>query len=166
MLLVAKGIKAHGIKGDIKINCYTDTPATITHLKEVIIKGKTYKVEKVREISASFALLKLDGVDTMNDAEMFRDSKIFSNRDKMPKLQEGVYYIDDLLGAKIMIDGEEIGILTEILQHGSADVYVINTSKGEIMFPFIDGVVEKVDLNERIIYINKEEFDKVAVYEN
>lgn len=166
MLLVAKGIKAHGIRGDIKINCLMDTPSSVCQLKEVIVKGKTYKVEKVRDIGASFALLKLDGIDTMDKAETFRDIEIFSARDKMPKLKPGTYYIGDLLGSKVLVGNEELGILSEILQYGSADVYVINTTKGVVMFPFVDRVMEKADLVSHIIYLNKEQFEKVAVYED
>jgi 16S rRNA processing protein RimM len=166
MLLVAKGIKAHGIRGDIKINCFVDTPASICKLKEVIVKGKTYKIEKVREMSASFALLKLEGIDTMDTAEAFRDLDIFASRDEMPQLHADTYYIDDLVGSKIFLGNKEIGILSEILQYGSADVYVINSMKGVVMFPFIDGVMEKVDTLAHIIYLNKEQFEKVAVYED
>ncbi|HKL74121.1 MAG TPA: ribosome maturation factor RimM [Clostridia bacterium] len=165
MLLVAKGIKAHGIRGDIKINCLMDTPVSFNKLKEVIVKDTTYKVEKVRQ-SGAFLLLKLEGVETLEQAEQFRGADIFCEREKMPVLQEGVYYIDDLIGSQIMLEKKEIGILAEILQYGSADIYVINTSNGSIMFPFVNNVIEKMDTEAHIIYLDKDEFEKVAVYED
>lgn len=165
MLLVAKGIKAHGIRGDIKVNCLMDTPVSFSKLKELIIKGNTYKVEKVRG-EGQFLLLKLNGVNTMEEAEAFRNADIFSLREKMPVLDKNTYYIDDVMGAKVFIKEKEVGFLSDILQYGSADVYVITTSKGLIMFPNVEGVIEKVDIKAHSIYLDETEFEKVAVYED
>lgn len=165
MLLVARGIKAHGIRGDVKIDCLMDNPDSFSKLSEIVVKGKTYKIERVRA-NNSYPLLKLVGVDTMEQAEFFRNTDIFVPRDKLPTPPKDTYYIDDLIGCKAMLDGKELGILTDIYQNGSADVYVITQANDTVMFPCIEGVMEKVDIDGKTIYLNKEEFEKVAVYED
>lgn len=165
MLLVAKGIKAHGIRGDIKVDCLMDTPNLLCAIKEVTVNGNSFKVENARPFGAN-ALLKLVGVNTMEQAETFRNVEIYASRDTLPEPPENRYYIDDIIGSSVSIDGAVKGRLTDILQNGSADVYVVLMGKEEVMFPCISGVIDKVDIDNKIIYINKEEFEKVAVYED
>ncbi|HOO23208.1 MAG TPA: ribosome maturation factor RimM [Clostridia bacterium] len=165
MLMVAKGIKAHGIRGDIKVNCFMDTPVSFSAIKELVALGKVYKVEKVR-VQNEGILLKLEGVNTMNEAETFRGADFYCERDKLPPLKEDTYYISDLIGAEVIVGENKIGILSDILQYGSADIYVINGDKGTVMFPFVQGVTEKVELADKRIYLNKQKFKEVAVYED
>jgi 16S rRNA processing protein RimM len=165
MLLVAKGIKAHGIRGDVKVECFLDTPNALAKIKHFIINGILYKIDTVKPFGA-YALVKFEGIDTMSQAENFRGVEMFVKKNEMPAPPKGSYYIDDLIGCSIYLNNEKIGILTDILQNGSADVYVVESGTETIMFPLIDKVVNNIDIDKKEIYLNKDEFDKVAVYED
>ncbi len=124
MLLVGKCLKAHGIRGDVKVDSFMDSPKLFCKLKEVTIGSRSYKVEKLRP-NSNFVLMKLEGVDTMNDAENFRNQEIFVERKDMPQINHDRVYIDDILGAKVYAKDDYLGILDEVLQNGCADVYLV-----------------------------------------
>lgn len=165
MLVVGKCLKAHGIRGDIKVESYMDSPKSFCDVKEVIIKDTAYFVEKARD-GGAFILLKLKGVETMSDAESFRNDLISVERIKMPKLKEGRYYIDDIIGGSVIVGEKYIGILDDVLKNGSADVYVVNNGKNLILFPLVDGILKNVDLGTKTIFIDEQVFAKVAVHED
>lgn len=165
MLSVGKCLKAHGIRGDIKVASYMDTPNSFCVLKRLIIDGKPYEVENAR-VLGGFPLIKLKNIDTMNDAENFREKEIFVARSDMPELEENVFYVDDLIGSTIILEGKALGKLTEINQYPSSDVYVISAKNKKITFPAAGGAVERVDAAEKKIYLNKQLFTETAVYED
>lgn len=165
MLTIGKVLKAHGVRGDIKVDCYLDTPQKMLKIKEVLIDGKNYKIERTAQ-SGSFVLFKLDGIDTMEQAETLRNTLIMAKKEDLPPNEEGRYYIDDIIGCTVIRGEETIGNVVDIYQYGSADVYVVSSDKGQIMFPFVDGVIDNIDIKNKKITINKSKFAEVAVYED
>ncbi len=163
MLLIGNALKPQGIRGEIKILPLLDEPADFCKIKKIIIKDTTYQVEKTR-LGGEFIYVKLLGVNDRNVAETLRGD-VYVDDANRPKISKDRYYIADLLGAKIVCDGEKLGVLREILQNGSADVYCVKGKK-DFMFPFIDGVIIDVDLDAKEIYLDKENLEKVAVYED
>lgn len=165
MLLVAKLLKPHGIKGEIKVEYYLDDFNSFLQLQTVNIDGTDYTVEKIKNSSSKpYAIIKLKGIVDMNAAESLRNKKVFCSRENMPEPHKGHHYIDDLIGCKVVCDGEELGILKDVLQNGCADVYVIVGKNTEIMFPYVGDVINKIDIDHKLIIVDKTEFDRVAVY--
>lgn len=164
MLAVGKILKAHGIRGDVKAESYMDAPDLFSKLKTVYIDGKPYDVERARAMGG-FVLLKLKNVDTMNDAELLKNKELSALKSELPTPKEGRYYIDDLIGCTVS-DGETIGVLDDIYQFGSADVYVVKNGEKTVMFPYLESVIEKIDVENKQIFVVKSEFMKVAVYED
>lgn len=165
MLTIGKALKAHGVRGDIKVDCYLDTPQKMLKIKEVLIDGKNYKIERTAQ-SGSFVLFKLEGIDTMEQAETLRNTLIMAKKEDLPPNEEGRYYIDDIIGCTIISGEETIGKVVDIYQYGSADIYVVSSDKGQIMFPFVDGVIDNIDITNKLITINNSKFAEVAVYED
>lgn len=165
MLVVGRALKAHGVRGDVKAECFMDAPGLFSAIKTVYADGEAYEVEKSR-VNGNFVLLKLKGVDTMDDAEKLRGKELSVRREELPAPAEGRYYIDDLIGCSVFDGAEKIGVLAEILQHGSADVYVVHGRRGVVMFPLVDGVVRSVDIGGKRIEVDGTEFGRVAVYED
>lgn len=166
MLAVGKGLKANGIRGDVKTECYTDTPALFLKIKKLTVDKKEYEIERAR-VAGNFAYIKFRGIDTMNDAESFRNKEFFARRCDLPDPGEGRYYIDDVIGCAVCDGDVRIGVLEDVLQYGSADVYVVRSIDGRsIMFPYVDGVIKEIDVVNKRISIIKDGFDKVAVYED
>lgn len=165
MLAVGKVLKAHGIKGEIKVNSFMDTPDILLKLKEIYIGETLYKIERTA-LNGSFILFKLGGVDSVEVAETLRNCEITVPKNKLPPIEKGRYYIEDILGCVVISDGETVGKVVDILQYGSADIYVVNSNDKQIMFPFIDGVVANINISNKEITVNKDKFLQVAVYED
>ena len=166
MIAVCKALKAHGVRGEVKVECYTDTPASLAPIKILFSDNIEYKTERVKPFG-NFALIKFIGIDDMTKAEKLRNKTFFARREDMPSPEKGAYYIDDLNGCVVFDEsGKRIGIVKEILQYGSADVFVLSESGKTIMFPHLQRVIASVSVQDKTITVDKNEFEKVAVYED
>ena len=123
MLSVGKTLKAHGIKGEIKVMSYMDSPDCFVGVKKIIINNTTYPVTRVR-VSGNCVIIKLKGIDDMNTAETLRDYEVFAQREDLPPIPEDRYYITDIIGCSVT-DGEVVyGKIKDVLNYGSADVII------------------------------------------
>lgn len=164
MLLIGKITRPHGIRGEVKVQCYTDEPSSLKNIPLVTVKGIEYAVESVK-FTGDFAVLKLKGIDDANQAELLRNSDVYAQRKDMPSLGEGRHYIVDLLGCDVTLDGVRIGTLTDIIQNTGTDVYDV---KGErnVMFPVIKDLIRTIDIENKRIDLDGKRFKSVAVYED
>ena len=161
---IGKIVRPHGIKGAVRAETYTSNPQRFRKLKEVIIDSKTIVVESVSIDSSNFMLIKLFGVDTMDDAEKLRNKNVVIKRSQLPEPENGTYYIDDLIGSDVLVDGDKIGILTKIEQFGSADVYEVTLEQGTVNFPAIKEVFSYVDVKKGVINLKGYIFSRICVY--
>ena len=151
MFTIGKIVNTHGVKGEMRVRPSTDDIKRFEKLKEVYVdqKGlKTYEVEGVR-YHKDFVLIRLKGVDTMNDAELLKNSLIKIDRKDSLPLGEDEYYMCDLYDLEVLTDeGRRLGILTDILVTGSNDVYVVTDKEAdkEILLPAIKQCIQKVDI--------------------
>ncbi len=165
MLLIGKTIKVHGLKGELKTQCFLDSPDLFKKIRSIFVNNNTYSVEQSR-VSGQFVLLKLKGIDTVDDAKKICGLDIYAEKDKMPKLPQGRYYIADLLGCIVMSSTVRVGKIKDVLQYGAADVIVLTKEGKEIMLPWIDGLFTSVDIEKKLIYVNEQKLNEVAVYED
>jgi len=161
---IGKIVRPHGIKGAVRAETYTSNPQRFKKLKEVIIDSKTIAVESVSIDPSNFMLIKLVGIDTMDDAEKLRNKNVVIKRSQLPEPENGTYYIDDLIGSDVLVDGEKIGILTKIEQFGSADVYEVTLEQGTVNFPAIKDVFSYVDVKKGVINLKGYIFSRICVY--
>ena len=161
---IGKIVRPHGIKGAVRAEIYTSNPQRFKKLKEVIIDSKTIAVESVSIDPSNFMLIKLAGIDTMDDAEKLRNKNVVIKRSQLPEPENGTYYIDDLIGSDVLVDGDKIGILTKIEQFGSADVYEVTLEQGTVNFPAIKDVFSYVDVKKGVINLKGYIFSRICVY--
>ena len=161
---IGKIVRPHGIKGAVRAETYTSNPQRFKKLKEVIIDSKTMAVESVSIDPSNFMLIKLVGIDTMDDAEKLRNKNVVIKRSQLPEPENGTYYIDDLIGSDVLVDGDKIGILTKIEQFGSADVYEVTLEQGTVNFPAIKDVFSYVDVKKGVINLKGYIFSRICVY--
>lgn len=156
-LEVGQIVNTFGIKGFVKVYPYVNDVTRFNNLKYVYAKSK--KEEKKLEIEEvkyqkNMVLLKFKGVETVEEAEKLRNNYLeIDRRDAIP-LEEGEFFIADLIGLKVFLDtGEELGILEDIYNTGSKDIYVVKDKLGKsYLLPYIDEVIKKIDLdNSKII---------------
>ncbi|MCX4303939.1 MAG: ribosome maturation factor RimM [Clostridia bacterium] len=152
-------VNVKGLHGEVKVNSYSENPNRFETLKEVLIKSKNdmkkYQIEKVG-YAKNQVILKFVGIDTVEEAEKFRNSYILINRNELEELPEGVYYIADLIGLKVYTENNEyLGIVDDIFQTGSNDVYVVKNDLGQSkLLPGIDEVIKEINLPEGKIIVN------------
>ncbi|MBO5776285.1 MAG: 16S rRNA processing protein RimM [Clostridia bacterium] len=165
MLKIGKAVRAHGVRGDIKV-LYGIDQSDLKSLESVIINAKEYEVEKI-SFGNGCAYLKLKGVNDMDTADALRGFVYVSDKHR-PTLPAGTYYVDDLIGLNIVVDDVKVGVVKEILQYGAADVYSIEGVNGgkNFMFPHKIGVIINYDLKNKQLILSQDELKKVAVYEN
>lgn len=166
-LVIGKVIKPQGINGQIKVELPQCDRRLFDSLDEVYLDNKLYKIVQ-KKCLVNGIFFKLEGVDDRNQAELLRGKNIAVDRVNMPPLAEGRYYIVDLIGAKIMAGGVVLGHLTDVLQYGAADVYVVKGEDGhkDFMFPCIKSVLKSVDVDAKIICLDSEVMESIAVYED
>lgn len=149
MLTIGKIVNTHGVKGEVRVLPSTDDIKRFGKLKEVRVENRTsqtYEIEAVR-YHKTFVLLKFKGIDTMDQAELLKNSILKINRKDALPLGQDEYYQCDLYGLKVVTDtGRNLGELTDILVTGSNDVYVVRDEKKEILIPAIKQCILKVDL--------------------
>ena len=163
-LIIAEVLKPQGLRGELKIKTYTDAPEDVRAFKTVYIDKNAYKVLSFRVGEGSFAYLGLRGIPDRNAAELLRGKKIEGDREEAPALEEGRYYIVDILGlTAVTEDGDVLGTVKDISPL-SSEVYTLEKDGKQILFPAVRGVVKKVDLENRRLIVDKKRFNEVAVY--
>jgi len=144
--------------GEVKVNLETDFPNRFARLAQVCLRPKTgearlFDVEKAR-LHKGQVLLKLRGIDSINDAETLRNYKVQVRSNEAVPLQTNEFYIHDLLGCEVALpDGQILGIITNVLRGNSNDVYVIGQGKDEILLPAIRDVVQSVNIVAKKIVV-------------
>lgn len=161
-LTVAAVLKPQGIRGEIKVKVYLDSAEDMLGFKTLFIGGEEYPVIGVRA-SGEFAYLALRGIADRNSAELLRGKDVEALRGDCPELPDGTYYIADLLDCTVTADGgEEIGTVISVTP-AKTDIYTLKTDKGEVSFAAAEGVIKDVDVEKKLITVNKKRFKEVSV---
>ena len=153
-LEAGKIVTTHGIKGEVKIMPYTDTPELLSEFDRLFI-GKDKKeliIERAR-VFKNMVIAKIQGVDTPEDAEKYRNKILFMHRDDL-ELDENTYFIQDLIGMEVKDadTGVLYGKIKDVMQTGANDVYVIEGEK-EYLIPAIPDVVINTDIDGNLMLI-------------
>lgn len=163
-LIIGEVLKPQGIRGEIKVKTFTDFPEDVKAFGTVYIDGKAYKILSFRVGNDGAAYMGLRGVPDRNAAELLRGKTVEGERDDAPALEEGRYYIVDIIGLSCETEeGEVLGTVTDV-KNLSSDIYTIEKAGKQILFPAVKGVVKKVDLDNQKLIVNKSVFDEIAVY--
>ncbi len=149
---IGKVVNTHGVKGELKVMPLTDDPLRYNLLTHLLIEedGKLveYSIDSVR-FHKSFVLIKLSGIETLEDAEKLKNTILKIHRRDAVSLPEGSYFICDLIGIRVHdMNGSELGTLKDIINTGSNDVYVVQYKEGELLIPALKSVVKSIDLDQ------------------
>ena len=158
-LEIGQIVNTFGIKGFVKVNPWVNDVTRFDDLKKVYIKIR--KEEKVLEIEEvkyhkNQVLLKFKGVEKVEQAEMLRNAILEIDRKDAIPLEEGEYFIADLLESEVYTDeGEKLGILEDIFNTGSNDIYVVKNELGKsILLPRIKDVFKEIDVENKKIVVH------------
>ena len=141
----------HGVRGEVKVFPTTDDARRFKRLKEVILE--TGKEELLLEIEGvkffkQFAILKFKGIDNINDIEKYKGKSLFVTRKNAVPLRKDEYFIADLQGLIVEDEeGNQIGILKDVMETGANDVYIVDMTDGrEVLLPAIKECILDVDV--------------------
>lgn len=144
-------VNVKGLKGEVKVNSFTDDNTKFERIPKVFIKRKEtlteYEIEKVG-YNKNQVIIKFKNIDTVEEAEKLRNSYIVIDREILGELPEGVYYIADLIGLDVYTEANEyLGKVDDIFSTGSNDVYVVKDELGkQKLLPGIDEVIKIIDI--------------------
>ncbi len=150
-LEAGKIVRTHGVRGELVLECWADSPEFLAGLKHLYFDGgKTDAGLVSSRVHKGRLLLKLQGVDTVEQGDALRGKVLYLDRDDV-ELPEGRYFLQDLIGLKAVDGntGREYGVLQEVLPTGANDVYRIVDGAGrEYLFPAVKHMIQEIDLEE------------------
>lgn len=153
LLKVGVITSTHGIRGEVKVYPTTDDLQRFTYLKDCILDTGKEKIPMEVEGCKFFknqAILKFKGFDNINDIEQYRQAALWVTRENAVPLEEGEFYIADIINAKVYEENEHyLGVLTDVMETGANDVYVVQMENGkELLLPAIPQCIIDVNIEE------------------
>lgn len=155
-LEVGKIVNTFGIRGQVKVVPFTDDVKRFDKLKNVYIEKKKelepHKIENVKYTN-NMVILKIEGIDTIEEAEKYKNCALKIDRKDAIKLPKDTFFIADLIGLPVYTDeGQLLGKVDDIYNTGSSDIYVVKDELGKtVLLPSIKDVLKDIDLeNEKI----------------
>lgn len=151
---IGRIVNAVALRGEVKIYNYSGYRERYEELDRIIIENKEYEIEKVR-YQQEMVILKLSGIDNRNAAEAMKNKDVYITEEDLEELPDDTFYIRDLIGLEVIDDSGRIGVIKDVLQPSSQDVYVIRTDKNQdVMIPAVKEFVKEVNLEEKYIKVS------------
>lgn len=168
-LPIGQVLRPQGLIGAVKVRPDTDDPERFLLLDSLYVKTgeRAFAPIAISEVSVrkGFVYLTLEDDATISQAEVRRGMVLFIDRAHAAPLGENENYITDMIGCRLVDTlGREIGQLTDILQPGAQDVYVVATPHGEMLIPALRHVILEVDTEKKLITVDEDRIHEVAVF--
>ena len=155
-LEIGKITSTHGIKGEVRVQPWCDSPEFMKKFKTLYFDKKGEKPVSVScRPNGNMVIMKMQGVDTVEEASKYREKILYMKRSDA-KLPKGTWFIQELIDCKVVdADDENIsyGILSDVSETGANDVWHITKEDKEYLIPAIPSVVISTDVVEGIIKI-------------
>ena len=155
LLEVGKIVSVFGIKGEVKVQPWCDTPQFICDFDTLYYKSGTPVVVERSRVQKNMVVMKIEGTDTVEDAQKLRNRVLYIDRDDV-ELDEGCFFVQDLIGLTVIEskDGKVYGRLSDVSETGANDVYHIKDEDGrEYLIPAIPDVIDSVDIEGGVMKI-------------
>lgn len=159
-IVIGKIVAPHGVRGDIRIMPLTEKPEQFLDLDHLLLEdGSTLTVTNAR-FHKRMVLVSTKEITSMNDAELLRDKHVVVNLEDLPELEEGQFYVADLIGLPVYDEnGSKIGTFKDALTTGSNDVYVIAVPGAkDILVPALKENFKEINLTEKRIVVKLPEW--------
>ena len=152
-------VSTHGVRGEMKVLPWSDGPEFLCDFKRVRICGKDHKVLSCR-IQKTCNLLALEGIDTVEQAQLLRGKTVEVYREDAPK---DLIFAAELLDMDVYCDDEKIGIITDVLDYPGNKVYVVKGEK-EYMIPAVKAFILSTDMDANKMQVKL--IEGMAINEN
>jgi 16S rRNA processing protein RimM len=162
-------IRAHGLKGEIRVQAAVDNPAPYQKLTTLWISNpknqlQAFQIKSIKLLAGTEFLLNLETVNNRNAAEMLVGKQIYLPLEMLPKLSGKNFYYHDIIGFKLQdIISGDIGEIVEVRPMPAQDVLVVIHRLREVLIPIHDDFIEAIDYENRL-FLTKLPEGLIAVY--
>ncbi len=152
-LEAGKIINKRGLKGELKVDSYCDSPEVLCGIDTLYLDSEGTKPVKVlsAKLYKGYAYLMLDGINTAELADKYRNTLLYANRDTIP-VDEGSIFIDDIIGLTVY-DADtkkEYGKVTDVFNRGASDIYTVTKDGVDYYLPAVDEFITEIDIENGI----------------
>ena len=152
LLECGKIINTHGIRGEVKIQPWADSPEVLCSLPALYIDGAPVVLRSAR-VHKGNVIATLEGVDSVEKAMLLKNKVVWLSRDDL-RLPEGTFFLADLIGLRVVDeDGRELGELAEVLSPSRQQVYVVRGER-EWMIPAVPEFILETNVAEGYIRVH------------
>lgn len=149
-----KIINKRGIGGELKVDCYCDSPASVFGVKKMYTDSKgerCFDVISVKEYKG-FLYIKLKGIESAEAADEMRNKILYVLRADV-EIKNGKNFIADLIGLDVIDSksGKVYGRIEDVVNFGASDIYVISDGNQEYMLPAVEGVIVETNLDSHVL---------------
>ena len=156
-LAIGKLGRSHGVQGEIALHLSTDFPERLKPGIQVYLGDEHISMKILsRRTKQGYLVLKFEGYDSPETVKALSNQYLFVRADDRPPLPEGEYYHHQIIGLQAFDEqGAHLGKVTEILETGSNDVYVVQPDKGpEILLPATEEVILEINLDQGLLRVH------------
>lgn len=147
-ITVGRVLSAHGHSGQVRVMVLSDVGHRFHVGQTLYLRGTPYPITSSAPSPPAQVILRLDGINTFSAAQALMGEQITVPENAAPPLPEGEYYHFQLLGINVFTeDGEYLGQISEILETGSNDVYVVSGTSPDLLVPALADVIITTDVN-------------------
>ena len=150
-VIVGRFGAAHGVRGEIRLQSFTQIPAAIGKLKPLTdaAGARVFKLGKIRPVRDAMFVAQVEGIADRNAAEALVNIELFVERSKFPKAATDEFYVTDLIGLPVFLgSGEPAGSVLNVVNYGAGDILEIRPVDGgeTLLVPFTLAAVPDIDM--------------------
>jgi len=158
-IAIGKILRPRGIRGELKVMPFAASPERFARLDRVYVESPRGSVHRCRVVQVRqqgrFFNLKLEGIDTIEDAEVLRNGFLLIDRSEIPSLPEGFFYVFELVGMEVRTEtGRRLGEIHEVLDLPANDVYVVRDGAREFLIPAVRDIVRRIDTSSGVMIVD------------
>lgn len=158
-LEVGKIVNTHGLRGEVKIVTWTDYPEVFEDLEYVYatIRKETVRLTlKGIKYQKNNIIAKFSEINSIDEAQNFKNAVLTTDREQLGELPDGVYYIADLIGCEVFEEnGNFLGKISDVFNTGASDIYAVSApEKKDLLIPVTQDTVISVDITSKKVIVN------------
>ena len=134
-------VTTHGVKGEVKVLPWLDSPEDLCDFERCRIDGKEFEIQQCR-VQKTCNLVKLSGIDTMEAAQLMRGKTIELYRED---IDDEVIFAAELIGVEVYCEGAKIGRIKDVLDYPGNSVYIVKGDH-EYMIPAVKAFILNTDM--------------------
>jgi 16S rRNA processing protein RimM len=154
---VGRIVRPHGVRGEVNLRALTAYPERLSSQVRLYVgsRRQRFAVRRIRQRSEEMLIVQLEGIDDRDAAESLREEMVYVHIDDAVPLEEDEYYLYQIEGIRVVTgEGEELGQVTDVIETGANDVYVVTTPDGtEHLIPAIADVIQTVDVAKGVMVV-------------